>query len=132
MLLKAKADPHMKCRVAYGKDSSQGATALSIAEKMGWSDCVSALQKALGEIAPHYYMRYGKLNNTRLEVYKTGVSPGAKNPFDEMHRADYVPGQVLEDEEPRTSVGLLFPGQGSQYVKMMIGVADIVEVKEMV
>eukprot|EP00746_Dinoflagellata_sp_MGD_P144495 gnl/MRDRNA2_/MRDRNA2_77223_c0_seq1.p1 gnl/MRDRNA2_/MRDRNA2_77223_c0~~gnl/MRDRNA2_/MRDRNA2_77223_c0_seq1.p1 ORF type:complete len:541 (-),score=139.88 gnl/MRDRNA2_/MRDRNA2_77223_c0_seq1:72-1694(-) len=32
---------------------------------------------------------------------------------------------------PKTNVGLLFPGQGSQYVKMMTGVKDIPAVKEM-
>lgn len=34
--------------------------------------------------------------------------------------------------EPSLPVGLLFPGQGSQYVKMMSGVKDIPEVQELV
>jgi len=130
MLLKAKADPHMKCRVAYGKDPTDGETALSIANKMGWDDCAKLLEKGLKDINTHQYMRYGKLNNSRLEVYESGESKGAKNPFEEMRIEGYVPGALLE-EEPRTTIGLVFPGQGSQYVKMMGGLMDILEVKEM-
>mmetsp|Transcript_129116 Transcript_129116/g.288575 ORF Transcript_129116/g.288575 Transcript_129116/m.288575 type:complete len:476 (-) Transcript_129116:185-1612(-) len=130
MLLKAKADPHMKCRVAYGKDPTDGETAVSIAKKMGWDDCVKILEKGLSDINPHHYMRYGKLNNSRLEVYESGESKGAKNPFDEMKIEGWVPGS-LEDEEPRTTIGLLFPGQGSQYVKMMVALTDSLQVKEM-
>eukprot|EP00746_Dinoflagellata_sp_MGD_P074829 gnl/MRDRNA2_/MRDRNA2_30175_c0_seq1.p1 gnl/MRDRNA2_/MRDRNA2_30175_c0~~gnl/MRDRNA2_/MRDRNA2_30175_c0_seq1.p1 ORF type:complete len:536 (-),score=168.64 gnl/MRDRNA2_/MRDRNA2_30175_c0_seq1:44-1651(-) len=33
--------------------------------------------------------------------------------------------------KPKTTIGLMFPGQGSQYVKMLAGVKDIPAVKEM-
>jgi [acyl-carrier-protein] S-malonyltransferase len=34
--------------------------------------------------------------------------------------------------KPKTTIGLMFPGQGSQYVKMLAGVKDIPAVKEMI
>ena len=42
-----------------------------------------------------------------------------------------APALPLMPSEPPLPVGLLFPGQGSQYVKMMSGVKDLPAVKEM-
>jgi len=77
-------------------------------------------------------MRYGKLNNSRLEVYSAGTSDGAKDPFKEMKIEGYVPGMKMAIMETRSTCGLLFPGQGSQYVKMMSSLSELPKVKELV
>jgi len=131
MMLAAKADPHMKCRMPYGKDPADGETAKAIATKMGYDDVAKVLEKAEKEVAPHKYKRYGRDNNARLEVYVTGETGSGKNPFEAVKNVDYVPGAVKKQAgPPPTSIGLLFPGQGSQYVKMLSGLKDNPEVKE--
>eukprot|EP00413_Alexandrium_margalefii_P023592 CAMPEP_0204573636 /NCGR_PEP_ID=MMETSP0661-20131031/40137_1 /ASSEMBLY_ACC=CAM_ASM_000606 /TAXON_ID=109239 /ORGANISM="Alexandrium margalefi, Strain AMGDE01CS-322" /LENGTH=478 /DNA_ID=CAMNT_0051582091 /DNA_START=62 /DNA_END=1498 /DNA_ORIENTATION=- len=134
LMLKAGADPHMKMRMPYGTDPSEGQTATDLAAKMGYDDVKSALEKAAKEVAPHKYKRYGKDNNARLVIYETGETGGGKSPFAAVQVADYVPGAAKKKREgpPPTTVGLLFPGQGSQYVKMMSGLKDNTAVKEMI
>jgi [acyl-carrier-protein] S-malonyltransferase len=88
------------------------------------------LEDAKKRMEPAKYMRYGKLNNSRLEVYAAGTSDGAKDPFQEMKIEGFVPG-VKAIMQVRTSCGLLFPGQGSQYVKMMSSIIDLPSVKKM-
>jgi len=134
LMIKAGADPHMKCRVPLGKDPGDGENAREIAAKCGWDDIVAILQKAEKDVPPHKYKRYGKENNSRLVVLSTGeTGDGYKDPLAAMKRADYVPGQqkVRAQVLPKTSIGLLFPGQGSQYVKMIANLKDLQEVKDM-
>jgi len=121
----------MKCKVEYGKDPSDAQNAVDIAKRMGWDDCVKLLEGAMKRLAPHKYMRYGKLNNSRLEVYESGTNEDAKDPLAEMKIADYVPGQKAI-AQVKSSCGLIFPGQGSQYVKMMSSLADLPSVKQMI
>jgi len=133
VMLKAGADPHMKTRMPYGKDPMEGPTARDMAIKMGYDDVAKVLEKAEKDMAPHKYKRYGKDNNARLVVYETGETGSGKNPFEAVKLADYVPGKAKKIAGPRpTTVGLLFPGQGSQYVKMLSGLRDNVQVKEMI
>jgi len=40
-------------------------------------------------------------------------------------------GEEIEDSKPKSHMGLMFPGQGSQYVKMMSGFREDSKVKEM-
>eukprot|EP00933_Yihiella_yeosuensis_P033485 TRINITY_DN27190_c0_g1_i1.p1 TRINITY_DN27190_c0_g1~~TRINITY_DN27190_c0_g1_i1.p1 ORF type:complete len:486 (-),score=125.14 TRINITY_DN27190_c0_g1_i1:75-1532(-) len=140
MMLKAKADPHMKCRVKYGKESSDGETARDIAEKYGWEDIVDVLVQAEKDIPMGRYIRYGKNNNARCKQYDSGESGAGKDPFESMKRvvmeaisksAPGVPGPAIE--LPPTTIALMFPGQGSQYVKMLENVKDVYpKVKEMI
>mmetsp|Transcript_58849 Transcript_58849/g.136998 ORF Transcript_58849/g.136998 Transcript_58849/m.136998 type:complete len:485 (+) Transcript_58849:83-1537(+) len=133
MMLKAKADPHMKCRMPYGKDPVDGETARDISIKMGYDDVAAMLDKAMKDMAPHKYKRYGRDNNARLELYETGETGTGKNPFEAVKNADYVPGAKKKQAgPPRTTSALLFPGQGSQYVKMLSGLKDNAEVKEFI
>jgi len=131
MMLKAKADPHMKSRVPRGKDSAEGATARAIASKMGYDDVAAMLEKAEKDMPPHKYKRYGKDNNSRLVIYETGESGSGKNPFEAVKIEGYVPGEKKKAlGPPPTTIALLFPGQGSQYVKMLSGLRDNAKVKE--
>ncbi|CAJ1344855.1 unnamed protein product, partial [Effrenium voratum] len=141
LMIKAKADPHMKCRVPFGKESSEGETAKDIALKHGWDDIVGVLDKALKEIPPHKYVRYGKENNSRYNIYQSGETGSGKDPFEEIKKitkGKVQPSLVSEGAlEPAsstgpTTIGLLFPGQGSQYVKMLESLQDNVKVKEMI
>lgn len=143
LMIKANADPHMKCRVPFGKESSEGETAKAIALKHGWDDIVQVLEKALKEIPPHKYVRYGKENNSRYTLYQSGETGSGKDPFEEIKKVTKgkVPSlqpsleaisAVPAPAAGATTIALLFPGQGSQYVKMLETVKDNVKVKEMI
>mmetsp|Transcript_84399 Transcript_84399/g.152238 ORF Transcript_84399/g.152238 Transcript_84399/m.152238 type:complete len:484 (+) Transcript_84399:147-1598(+) len=139
LMLQAKADPHMKCRVSYGKESSDGETARDIAEKYGYDDIVEVLEKALKDIPAHRYKRYGKDNNSRLCIYETGETGAGKDPFEAVKRVkeivDLTKPQIVKakaNATAPTTIALMFPGQGSQYVKMLDGVKDNLKVKEMI
>jgi len=142
LMIKAKADPHMKCRVPFGKESSEGETAKDIAIKHGWDDIVGILEKALKDIPPHKYVRYGKENNARYNIYQSGETGSGKDPFEEVKKITKgkpptLMGSSLQVEDVKapmgpTTIALLFPGQGSQYVKMLDSLKDDVKVKEMI
>eukprot|EP00406_Dinophysis_acuminata_P074410 CAMPEP_0179252408 /NCGR_PEP_ID=MMETSP0797-20121207/22201_1 /TAXON_ID=47934 /ORGANISM="Dinophysis acuminata, Strain DAEP01" /LENGTH=562 /DNA_ID=CAMNT_0020960241 /DNA_START=76 /DNA_END=1764 /DNA_ORIENTATION=- len=173
MLLSAKADPHIKACMPYGKDPKEGETARAMAEKFGWDDIVDVLRKSEERSSKGIYKKYGSNNNARLwpihkpqgldpeqekrarNKHKSLVRPlpnkaerkfygdmvfGVTHGYDEIGKpikargwqgttgpmagdtddvaeAD-APKALLAQEAP-TTIGLLFPGQGSQYVKMM-------------
>jgi len=57
--------------------------------------------------------------------------PGAARPAPKAAAAMPTPPPKVPAGPPPVNVGLMFPGQGSQYVKMMTGLKDIPKVKEM-
>jgi len=119
----------------HGKDPTDGENAKDIAAKAGWDDIVAVLEKAEKDITPHKYKRYGRDNNCRLQVYNTGETGAGRDALAAMKRADYVPGEVKVKKPPApppTSIALMFPGQGSQYVKMLSDLKDNPEVREMI
>jgi len=135
LMIKAKADPHMKCRVPFGQESSEGETAKDIALKHGWDDIVEILDKALKDIKPAKYVRYGKENNARYEMMDSGETGSGKDPIEVLKaltkpKAPSINSMEVQDES--TTIALMFPGQGSQYVKMLEGIQDNVKVKEMI
>jgi len=149
MLLTAEADPHMRRRVADGGDARDGMTAKEIALHMGWDEIAEMLKQAESVTAAHRYKRYGSDNNMRLHVYLTGESGHEKNPFAGLKNPNYaprkhramMPSPVTGDAErslsvpvalPAATVALLFPGQGSQYVKMLSGLKENAAVIELV
>jgi [acyl-carrier-protein] S-malonyltransferase len=77
MLLKAKADPHIKRCMPYGQDPDDGETAKEIAEKFGWADVVDVLKAAESMYPKGIYMRYGPSNNAKLYPPETpeGLDP---------------------------------------------------------
>jgi len=119
LLLKAKADPHMKKHMPYGVDPSDGETATQMADKLGYDEIVKKLKLAEKQMPIRKYMRYGPENNFALKVYESGESSDAKDPFKYIQRDDYTPGVMQAPELAPSSIALLFPGQGSQYVKML-------------
>jgi len=157
LLLKAKADPHVKETMAYGQDPEDGKTALDYAKDYCWDDCIEVLETEEKKTSYGFYMPYGP--DANMKVYTTftfGTKPAKgffssrpgiaeQQGFDPMK---YGTGPLLEPEEeepeivvakpaailpsePPLPVGLLFPGQGSQYMKMMTSVESIPKVQEM-
>lgn len=159
LLLKAKADPHVKQCMAHGQDPEDGKTALDYAKDFCWDDCIEILEQAEKETPFGWYTPFGGDNNAKqYKCWEWGRKP-AKGFFSSRPGAaelagfdpmKYGTGPLLtQDEEvelegvavapkilpalqePPIPVGLLFPGQGSQYVKMMSTVKDLPNVVEM-
>lgn len=177
LLLRAKADPHVKESMNFGNDPEDGRTALDIARQGGWDDICEVLEQAEKDSLFGWYVPSGKGNNTKeYNCWEFGAKPekgffssrpGAAeaNGFDPMKygtgplRTEYdedeiVPKAAVHRNAPKAApkesareaikdvpkepvgpppvpVGLLFPGQGSQYVKMMSEVKDLPAVKAM-
>jgi len=66
LLLAAKADPHMKERMPYGKDPEDGRTALDIAKDNCWEDIVDILGKAEKAHPYGFYVPEGTNNNEKV------------------------------------------------------------------
>lgn len=162
LLLKAKADPHVRERMAHGQDPEDGRTALDLAKEAGQDEVAGILAKAEKQQPYGFYMPAGKTNNAKVYVgFQWGSKPAkgwySSRPgaaelagFDPMKygtgplKSEEVYEEFMEPEPvagvqkaiapagpPLLPIGLLFPGQGSQYVKMMSTVKDIPKVIEM-
>ncbi|CAE8600685.1 unnamed protein product [Polarella glacialis] len=170
LLLKAKADPHIKESMHFGNDPEDGKTSLEYAKAAGYDDICEILENCETDQPYGWYVPSGDGNNAKMytcwEWGKAPVKgyfssrPGAAeaNGFDPMK---YSTGPLKDDDDeeeqkqtpltattrpaaapvmkapaapvgpPPLPVGILFPGQGSQYVKMMSTVKDIPAVQEM-
>lgn len=168
LLLKAKADPHVKESMHYGNDPEDGKIALEYARDAGYDDICELLEQAEKDHPYGWYVPSGPGNNAKVyNCWEFGKKPpkgffssrpGAAeaNGFDPMK---YGTGPLKDDDDeeellpqismaPRSApsapkalpaasgpaplpIGLLFPGQGSQCVKMLSTVKDIPAVKEM-
>jgi [acyl-carrier-protein] S-malonyltransferase len=153
LLLKAGADPHVRENVSYGTDPEDGNTALDFAQKHGWDDAADVLTKAEKKHSYGWYVPEGPNNNAKIygcwewgkkpakgwfmarpgAARRNGLDP-AKYGFPEEEGEEEVdldlPKSVVP-RQPPVSVALLFPGQGSQYVKMFSSVKSIPRVQEM-
>jgi [acyl-carrier-protein] S-malonyltransferase len=161
LLLRAGADPHMKERMAYGNDPEDGKTAREVADELGFDDIVDILADAERNSSYGWYVPEGPTNNEKMygmwehkqkpekgwysgrpgAAQRGGFDPqkyGGPAPrppkiFEDMpETAPAKPKAAIQAGPPRTKAGLLFPGQGSQYVKMLSGVKDIPKVKELI
>jgi [acyl-carrier-protein] S-malonyltransferase len=162
LLLKAKADPHIKENMAYGQDPEDGRSALEFAKEWGYDEIVEILEDAKKDYKYGWYVPAGTKNNAKVygcwehgTVPKKGWSSGRPGMaemcgFDPMKygtgplKMDDGDDDILGDAPvavagaPKAAVVaadtvpvcLLFPGQGSQYVKMMNAVKDIPKVAE--
>lgn len=141
VLLEAKADPHVRCVVPDGTDPKTGETAKAKAEKFKHDKIVKLLTQAEKETPLGFYVQDGIGNNRKLyaEPKPLPARPAAPAPAPAAAPAPAVEKaaapapakaapKVVADPLP---VALLFPGQGSQYVKMLTGVKDLPEVKDM-
>jgi len=158
LLLKAKADPHVKECMSYGQDPEDGKTALEYAKDYCWDDCMEILEQAEKDTPYGYYTPFGPTNNSKhykcfefgkkpakgffssrpgaaelqgFDPMKYGTGPLPEEEEEEEEIVIAAPKAALTPMEPPIPVGLLFPGQGSQYVKMMTSVQDIPAVKTM-
>lgn len=159
LLLKAKADPHMKERMPYGDDPEDGKTARDYAEENGFDDIVGILKKAESSQPYGWYVPEGPTNGQKIYGgWEHGKAPqkgwyssrpgvAQRNGFDPTKYGGEPPKppKIFDQEmpvakpkvaapkrEPPLPVALLFPGQGSQYVNMMSGVKDLPAVQELV
>jgi len=155
LLLQAKADPHVKECMPYGADPEEGSTALDFANKHGWDDCVELLEQAEKSYPYGFYVPQGPDNNAKCygcwewnkkpakgwylqrpgAATKQGLDPakyGGDLPEPKEEGDDLIAAALAAaPAEKPLPIGLLFPGQGSQYVKMLSGVQDIPAVKVM-
>jgi len=151
LLLKAKADPHVRENMAYGSDPEDGRTALDLAKEHGYDDIVDVLEKAEKTTPYGFYVPEGPTNNQKTyggweweaKPAKGWASarPGVaeRMGFDPAKYGRTLPSaeDVEEDlvsgipKQPPLPIGLLFPGQGSQSVGMLAGVKDIPAVSSM-
>eukprot|EP00931_Biecheleriopsis_adriatica_P008222 TRINITY_DN109439_c0_g1_i1.p1 TRINITY_DN109439_c0_g1~~TRINITY_DN109439_c0_g1_i1.p1 ORF type:complete len:484 (+),score=126.95 TRINITY_DN109439_c0_g1_i1:64-1515(+) len=120
LLLEAKADPHVRCVMPEGKDPKTGDTARDKATRFKHASIVALLQEAEKSYPLGWYQQDGIANNRKLYA-EPKATPAAAPPA----REESVP------TGPPLPLALLFPGQGSQYVKMLDGVKDLPEVKDM-
>jgi len=133
MLLQARVDPHIRTRVPLGKDAEEGKTALMIADDWGWDEIVALLKKAEASEPKGDYVMYGEHNNSK--IYPSNM-PGGR-PLEEVKKMKeklltmWRPYFLEEGNDPR-GVSLLFPGQGSQYLKMLEGVSELPAVKQLI
>eukprot|EP00408_Alexandrium_pacificum_P023667 CAMPEP_0171183144 /NCGR_PEP_ID=MMETSP0790-20130122/15129_1 /TAXON_ID=2925 /ORGANISM="Alexandrium catenella, Strain OF101" /LENGTH=480 /DNA_ID=CAMNT_0011648115 /DNA_START=51 /DNA_END=1493 /DNA_ORIENTATION=+ len=132
-LLKAKADPHMKTRMPRGKSPADGRTALQLADDWGWDDIAAVLKAAEAKEPKGDYIMGGPLNNAK--IYPSTLTSTGRDPAEVKLVTQKLSGMCkpyfLEVTEHPTSIGLLFPGQGSQYVKMLENVKDVGGVKDL-
>lgn len=132
-LLKANADPHMKVRMPQGRDPADGKTARQAADDMGFDDVAEVLKAAEGKVPRGDYVLAGPMNNAK--IYSSKLTATGRDPAEVQRLSKKLGGMgrsfFLEETEHPTAVGLLFPGQGSQYVSMLGAVKDLPAVKDM-
>merc|ERR1719277_2071091 len=76
LLLQAKADPHMKECVAYGRDPEEGKTALDFARQQGFEDVVELLESAEKSTPYGFYVPAGPTNNAKVyDGWEWGKKP---------------------------------------------------------
>ena len=143
----------------FGQDPDDGRTALDFAKECDWEDCIELLETAQKEQKYGWYIPVGPTNNMKQygcwewgdkappkawflsrpgAARMQGLDPkkyGAEDfpEADEEIIAGAAPAALAPaaPAQPPIPVGLLFPGQGSQYVKMMSSIKDIPAVKDM-
>ena len=144
LLLEAQADPHVRCVVPEGKEPKSGETAREKAAKFNHKGIVSLLKAAEEKTSPGWYQADGIGNNRKLYSEPKAEAPKKAEkaaPKEAEKAAPKASPKATKEapkaaakaaaKEPALPVALLFPGQGSQYVKMLDGVKDVPEVKEM-
>mmetsp|Transcript_103939 Transcript_103939/g.294499 ORF Transcript_103939/g.294499 Transcript_103939/m.294499 type:complete len:476 (+) Transcript_103939:52-1479(+) len=132
-LLKAGADPHMKTRMPQGRNPDEGKTASQLAEEWGWDDIVAMLAAAEKKEPKGDYMLGGPFNNAK--IYPSTLSATGRD-REEVKRVSQKLSSMwkpyhLQEADRSTTIGLLFPGQGSQYAKMLGGVKDLPAAKDL-
>eukprot|EP00490_Sorites_sp_Unknown_P000679 CAMPEP_0114653264 /NCGR_PEP_ID=MMETSP0191-20121206/9635_1 /TAXON_ID=126664 /ORGANISM="Sorites sp." /LENGTH=546 /DNA_ID=CAMNT_0001868235 /DNA_START=47 /DNA_END=1688 /DNA_ORIENTATION=+ len=76
LLLKAKADPHVKESMNYGNDPEDGRTALEFAKAAGYDDIVEILEHAEKEMPYGWYVPSGQGNNAKVyNCWEWGKKP---------------------------------------------------------
>lgn len=122
MLLAAGADPHVKTLMPGG-DPKNGETAKAKAAKFGHDKVVKALEAAEKKYPVGKYRTHGIAANAKLAPGET------EDPQPAPKAAKATP--AAAPQRKATTIALMFPGQGSQYVKMMSEASKIPAVADM-
>jgi len=116
LLLKAKADPHVKESMNYGNDPEDGRTALEFAKESGYDDIVEVLEQSEKDTPYGWYVPSGEGNNAKVYgCWQWGKKPpkgyfssrpGAAeaNGFDPMK---YGTGPIKDDDDEEEVVQML-------------------------
>ncbi|CAE7278533.1 unnamed protein product [Symbiodinium microadriaticum] len=116
LLLKAKADPHVKESMNYGNDPEDGRTALEFAKEAGYDDIVEVLEQSEKDTPYGWYVPSGEGNNAKVYgCWQWGKKPpkgyfssrpGAAeaNGFDPMK---YGTGPIKDDDDEEEVVQML-------------------------
>lgn len=163
LMLRAKADPHVRELVVFGEDPEEAKTALDYARDFGWFDTAELLEQGEKTYPYGWYLPEGPTANTKQyggfewktrppkgwyfqrpgAAVRQGLDPAKYGGYDlttQMRQAaEAAEAQVAKAAQsvfvpladPPLPIGLLFPGEGSQYVKMFATVQDIPTVKKM-
>jgi len=155
LLLEARADPHMRESVPFGKDPEEARTALEMAKAYGWDDVVTHLSEAEASVPYGYYVPAGVDANRKIyNGFEWGRKPAvgwyfkrpgaarmqgldpAKFGVDDLSTAIQAPqlkskGGSLKESSRALPLALIFPGQGSQYVGMLNDCSDLLVVNSM-
>lgn len=137
LLLGAGADPHVRCRVPDGKDPKTGQLARDKATTWGHESIVKILKKAEEDFPPGWYAADGIGNNRKLYSEPESEPKSAQQPQQPKATPNRAVGNGFEivgpgaDGSQTKPVGLMFPGQGSQFVKMFDQTKALPKVKEM-
>lgn len=120
-LLEARVDPHVRTRTPYGVDPDEGKTALQIAEEWGWDDMIPLLQVAEAREPKGSYVLYGIFNNMKVHPpdRPDGRDPEQLKRVRKKLRDLRRPGYFVPEGQRPTTVGLLFPGLGSEHATML-------------
>lgn len=127
VLLKSGADPHIKTCMPHGKNPADGRTAAELADDWGWDDVTDLLKASESNMEKGIYLAGGPFNNAK--IYPSSLTATGRDP-DAVRQANKKLSGMMrpffcEQHETRSAVGLLFPGQGSQYVQMLSDVKDL-------
>jgi [acyl-carrier-protein] S-malonyltransferase len=125
-----------------GKDPQTGEKPSDKAKKFSHDNVAEMLRKAEQATPPGRYQPDGIGNNRKLygDQQPAPVPKGASwnsaepEPQQQQQQQQQTKSEATKGDtaqKPTLPVALLFPGQGSQYVKMLDGVKDLPEVKNM-
>jgi len=123
LLLKAKADPHVRTVVKDGQDPATGETARQKALKFNHISLAEMLLKAERSQTNGVDHRQTLCIDQHRAMASTAPSP------EQTLMEAGIGG--LSASAVALPVALLFPGQGSQYVRMLEGIRDVPEVQDL-
>lgn len=131
-LLAANADPHVRTRMPYGREASDGRTAAEIADEWGWDDIVDLLRAAENVTPKGLYVAGGPFNNAK--IYPSTLTAEGRKPAESRLVAENLKAMAKPffKEQSEGTSALLFPGWGSHHVGMLRGASEMPHVSKLI